>query len=88
MTVLWTSDAAASATQGRVLGGAWQASGLSIDTRSLTKGDLFIALSDQRDGHDFVASAFEKGATAALVSYIPAGLGANTSLLLVENEFF
>jgi UDP-N-acetylmuramoyl-tripeptide--D-alanyl-D-alanine ligase len=85
MTVLWTSDAAASATQGRVLGGAWQASGLSIDTRSLTKGDLFIALSDQRDGHDFVASAFEKGATAALVSYIPAGLGADTPLLLVKN---
>jgi UDP-N-acetylmuramoyl-tripeptide--D-alanyl-D-alanine ligase len=42
--------------------------GLSIDTRTLQRGDLFVALKDQRDGHDFVTAAFEKGAAAALVS--------------------
>ena len=31
-------------------------------------GDLFVALKDQRDGHDFVAAAFKAGAAAALVS--------------------
>ncbi len=42
-------------------------SGISIDTRTLKPGDLFVALKDVRDGHDFVALAFERGAAAALV---------------------
>jgi UDP-N-acetylmuramoyl-tripeptide--D-alanyl-D-alanine ligase len=42
--------------------------GISIDTRTLEAGDLFVALKDQRDGHDFVPAAFKSGATAALVS--------------------
>ena len=42
--------------------------GVSIDTRMIEKGDLFVALTgEQRDGHDFVRMAFEKGAAAALV---------------------
>ena len=43
-------------------------SGISIDTRTLQAGDLFVALKDQRDGHDFVSPAFKAGAAAALVS--------------------
>jgi UDP-N-acetylmuramoyl-tripeptide--D-alanyl-D-alanine ligase len=42
--------------------------GVSIDTRTLQRGDLFGALRDQRDGHDFVSAAFKAGAGAALVS--------------------
>ncbi|CEJ87172.1 UDP-N-acetylmuramoyl-tripeptide--D-alanyl-D-alanine ligase [Hyphomicrobium sp. GJ21] len=42
--------------------------GVSIDTRTLQAGDLFVALKDQRDGHDFVSPAFKAGAAAALVS--------------------
>ncbi len=42
--------------------------GLSIDSRTLQAGDLFIALKAARDGHDFVAQALQKGAAAALVS--------------------
>ena len=43
--------------------------GVSIDTRSLQPGDLFVALPGAgRDGHEFVAEAFIKGAAAALVS--------------------
>ena len=42
--------------------------GLSIDTRTLKAGDLFVALKgDNRDGHDFVAAAFAAKAGAALV---------------------
>lgn len=42
--------------------------GVSIDTRTIEKGDLFVALvGEQRDGHEFVKTAFEKGAAAALV---------------------
>ena len=42
--------------------------GFSIDTRSLQPGEVFVALRDVRDGHDFVLQAFRQGAAAALVS--------------------
>ena len=69
---LWTSEKAAKATGGQNTA-SWTATGVSIDTRTLEPGDLFIALTDVRDGHDFVAAAFEKGAAAALVRHIPDG---------------
>src|SRR5215472_15568164 len=44
------------------------AMGYSIDSRTVNAGDLFIALPGERfDGHDYVASALEKGAVAAVV---------------------
>jgi UDP-N-acetylmuramoyl-tripeptide--D-alanyl-D-alanine ligase len=47
----------------------WEARGVSIDTRTLKSGDLFVALiGEHSDGHDYVKTAFEKGASAALVS--------------------
>ncbi|MET0546055.1 MAG: UDP-N-acetylmuramoylalanyl-D-glutamyl-2,6-diaminopimelate--D-alanyl-D-alanine ligase [Caulobacterales bacterium] len=65
---LWTSADAQKATGGQLTGAAWSANGISIDTRSLAPGELFVALTDQRDGHDFVGAAFKAGASAALVS--------------------
>jgi UDP-N-acetylmuramoyl-tripeptide--D-alanyl-D-alanine ligase len=44
---------------------------------------LFIALTDQRDGHDFVAAALNKGAAAAMVSRHPDGVAADAPLLMV-----
>jgi UDP-N-acetylmuramoyl-tripeptide--D-alanyl-D-alanine ligase len=41
--------------------------GVSIDTRSLVPGNLFIALRGVRDGHEFVPEAAARGAAAALV---------------------
>lgn len=41
--------------------------GISIDTRTIEPGDLFVALEDARDGHEFVKAAFEKHAAAAIV---------------------
>jgi UDP-N-acetylmuramoyl-tripeptide--D-alanyl-D-alanine ligase len=41
--------------------------GFSIDTRSLQPGNVFVALKDQRDGHEFVTTAFKAGAAAAIV---------------------
>lgn len=44
--------------------------GVSIDTRTLMPGDLFVALPGSRvDGHDFLAEAEAAGAVAALVEY-------------------
>ena len=64
---LWTSADMEAATGG-VASAPFAVSGLSIDTRTLQPGDLFVALKDQRDGHDFAGAAFENGAVAALVS--------------------
>jgi UDP-N-acetylmuramoyl-tripeptide--D-alanyl-D-alanine ligase len=64
---LWTSEEIARATGGTASGG-FGASGVSIDTRTLEPGDLFVALAGVRDGHEFVAQALAKGASGALVS--------------------
>ena len=40
--------------------------GLAIDSRKAAKGDLFVALTADRDGHDYIANAAERGASAAL----------------------
>ena len=81
---LWTAAEAAAATGGRVQGD-WSVNGVSIDTRTIEAGDLFVALKDVRDGHEFVAMALEKGAGAALVSRIPEGVGTDAPLLIVED---
>ena len=59
--------------------------GVSIDTRTLQPGDLFVALKDVRDGHEFVAQALEKGAAAALVSRVPEGVDQDAPLLVVDD---
>ncbi|MCL4066979.1 UDP-N-acetylmuramoyl-tripeptide--D-alanyl-D-alanine ligase [Pseudomonas sp. GX19020] len=84
MTPLWTSSDAATATGGRT-SRDWAATGVSIDTRTLKQGDLFVALAAARDGHDFVAQALEKGAAAALVTHIPEGVSPEAPLLIVAD---
>lgn len=84
MTALWTSADAEAATGGRSTTD-WQATGVSIDTRELMPGNLFVALRDVRDGHEFVAQALARGAAAALVSRVPDGVAANAPLLVVDD---
>lgn len=88
--ILWTAADAAAATNGRFPAESsrvdWQATGVSIDSRTVQPGDLFVALQGPNfDGHAFVADALAKGAAAALVSAVPAGLPADAPLLLVED---
>jgi UDP-N-acetylmuramoyl-tripeptide--D-alanyl-D-alanine ligase len=71
---LWTQAEAEAATLGQA-SQLFSVSGLSIDTRTLKEGDLFVALKgDSRDGHDFVRAAFDAKAAAALVSRTPDGV--------------
>ena len=65
--------------------GEWSVSGVSIDTRELERGDLFVALKDIRDGHDFVGAALQAGAGAALVSRWPDGVAQDAPLLIVPD---
>ncbi|WP_218043951.1 UDP-N-acetylmuramoyl-tripeptide--D-alanyl-D-alanine ligase [Kiloniella majae] len=83
--VLWTAAEAASATGGENTHD-WQATGLSLNTRSLEKGDLFFALQGPNfDGHDYVAKAFEEGASAAVVQRRPERLSDDAPLLIVDD---
>ncbi len=86
LSPLWTSAEAQSATQGRLTGPAWSAHGVSIDSRTVAPGDLFIALAGpSHDGHDYVARALAAGAAAALVHRIPDDVPADAPLLLVDD---
>jgi UDP-N-acetylmuramoyl-tripeptide--D-alanyl-D-alanine ligase len=83
MTMLWQSAEAEAATDGQS-GRAWSATGVSIDSRGLARGDLFIALRGPNfDGHDFVAAALANGAAAAMVHRSPQGVGVEAPLLRV-----
>ena len=82
--ILWSAQQAALATGGRAVGG-WAVTGVSIDTRTLQTGDLFVALKAARDGHDFVADALAAGAGAALVSRVPDGVDDTAPLLIVPD---
>ena len=57
----------AEATGGTVSGPEVTVDGARIDSRLVTGGELFVALHAERDGHDFVATAFTAGAGACLV---------------------
>jgi UDP-N-acetylmuramoyl-tripeptide--D-alanyl-D-alanine ligase len=65
---------AAAAIGGRTVGDAARFDGVSTDTRSVAKGELFVAIRGERfDGHEFLAVARERGAAAALVDEKHAG---------------
>ncbi len=81
---LWTSAEAAAATGGHTTRD-WAATGVSIDTRTLQPGDLFVALAAARDGHEFVAEALARGASAAMVSRRPEGVAEDAPLLVVKD---
>lgn len=66
---LWTIDAMVAAMGAERQGALPQSvSGLSIDSRTIAAGDAFFAISDRRDGHEFVASAFAAQAGLAVVA--------------------
>jgi len=58
----------ASATSGRLVGADATFDGVSIDSRTLVRGQLYCALRGERfDGHAFVAAAAQQGAAGAIV---------------------
>src|SRR6516165_2554115 len=85
MNPMWTAADAEAATGGSATGD-WIATCVSIDTRTLAAGDLFVALcGPNHDGHDFVGAALEQGAAAAVVDREVPGLRAGAPLLVVDD---
>jgi UDP-N-acetylmuramoyl-tripeptide--D-alanyl-D-alanine ligase len=68
---VFTLEQLLTATGGRVIQGTPHADerfvGGAFDSRIVQPGEVFFALRDQRDGHEFVADAFARGARAAVV---------------------
>ena len=74
------------ATGGRVLCGTSEKfQGISIDSRSIREGELFVALKgDNFDGHNFINTALISGPGALVQSY-PAVLPTNKTIILVKD---
>ncbi|MGV6819479.1 MAG: UDP-N-acetylmuramoyl-tripeptide--D-alanyl-D-alanine ligase [Parvularcula sp.] len=85
-SALWDAREIAVATAGDLLGASdWMATGVSIDSRTICEGDLFVALSDKRDGHEFIGAAQAAGASAALVSRLPLDTQFDLPMVKVPN---
>ncbi|MCK8783109.1 UDP-N-acetylmuramoyl-tripeptide--D-alanyl-D-alanine ligase [Roseomonas sp. NAR14] len=84
MSALWTAPELRAATGGTLPDGP-VVTGIAIDSRALQPGDLFVALRDARDGHEFVAAALAAGAAAALVDRDPPGVATDAPLLRVAD---
>ncbi|MDE1901399.1 MAG: UDP-N-acetylmuramoylalanyl-D-glutamyl-2,6-diaminopimelate--D-alanyl-D-alanine ligase [Alphaproteobacteria bacterium] len=84
---LWHAEDVIRAVRGNSLQEqAWGARGVSIDSRTVEKGDLFIALAGPaHDGHDHVAAAFAAGASAAIVARQPAQVPSDAPLIFVSD---
>ncbi|MBY4638758.1 UDP-N-acetylmuramoyl-tripeptide--D-alanyl-D-alanine ligase [Gluconacetobacter entanii] len=89
MTVLWTRPDLIAATGGHFLapatpGDAIRATGVSIDTRTLAAGDIFVALvGENSDGHAHITRALEAGA-AVVIAHRDTGVE-DPRILLVED---
>lgn len=80
---LWTAAEIAAATRGEATRD-FAATGVSIDSRSLEPGDLFIALQGPTfDGHDFVAGALQRGAAGAVIHRRPLAISADAPVVEV-----
>ena len=84
-TALWNSAEIAAATGGTTAGD-WSADSVSIDTRTMAPGALFIALKGPNfDGHDYSAAAIDAGAAGMLVDHLPDGLAADAPVVRVSD---
>lgn len=83
--VLWSAKEVATVAGGSALL-PFDATGVSIDSRTVVPGDLFIAVvGPNHDGHDHVADALVRGATGALVHRRPENLEDDAPLVMVDD---
>ena len=86
MSPVFSADELHSVVGGKLSKKNWEVHGISIDSREIKKNDLFIALKSKRDGNDFILSAIEKGAKAAIINKVPIGLPINFPYILVKDS--
>ncbi len=77
---------AAKAVGGKIVGGTGEEiiSSVTMDSRLVEKGSLFVAIKGERvDGHDFIEAVFEKGAAAVFCDHVPEN--ARGACIVVDN---
>jgi UDP-N-acetylmuramoyl-tripeptide--D-alanyl-D-alanine ligase len=81
------SNAVSDMVRGSSHGPATSFTGISIDSRSVAPGDLFVALAGpNHDGHDFVGQALQKAAGALVSRDLPEGaVPVGRTILRVED---
>ncbi len=85
---LWTAEELRDASGGKYEGRTPPSSfsGVSIDSRTVTGGDIFVAIrGDRLDGHDFAAAALQAGAGVAIVSRPDEAMRSAGTLLVVDD---
>ncbi len=86
---MFTLEEILRATEGRLINGSQnlhQISGVSTDTRTVQSNNLFIAIKGENfDGHHFVGQAFEKGASACIVSQKKVSVKTSASIIWVAD---
>lgn len=89
MILNWQAEDVLRAVRGQCLHEqSWAAHGVSIDSRAIQPGDLFIAIKGpEQDGHTYVSAAFAAGAAAAIVQRAPAQVPPGVPLIFVEDTF-
>ncbi|MCB1382321.1 MAG: UDP-N-acetylmuramoylalanyl-D-glutamyl-2,6-diaminopimelate--D-alanyl-D-alanine ligase [Notoacmeibacter sp.] len=89
MSFLWTSAEMVEAMGGRPVGTLPEGvTGISIDTRSLARGDAFFAIKGENfDGHDFASNAMAAGAGLLVISEskLPALLRLKIGMIVVDD---
>ncbi len=87
MSALWTLDAMATAMRADRSGDLpGDVPGISIDSRTLGKGDAFFAVQgENRDGHEFVDGALKAGAGLAVIARGEVARFTNAPLLIVPD---
>lgn len=84
---MWTTAEIETATGGDAHGAHWSAERISIDSRHIGAGDVYLALQGERlDGHAYVKDALDKGAAAAIVHHMIEGVDEKKQVL-VEDTF-
>lgn len=82
---LWTSAEIAAATGGTA-SGDWSVDSVSIDSRTMARNALFIALKGPNfDGHDYAAAALDGGAAGLLLDRLPDGLATDAPAVRVND---
>ena len=73
------------ATKGKLVKGdqSFQVKGISIESRSIKKGDLFIAIKgDNFDGHDFIGNAIKNGVSGIILSRLSSDTQNSASVII------
>jgi len=82
---LWDNASVLEATGGKVYG-KWDASCISIDSRNVKPGDIFVAIKGNKvDGHDFVLDIV-KTVSAVMVERIPKGCDPKIHNIIVVDD--